>query len=205
MKQKLSLLMVPVVMLSICSCSRNFDNTLPMKKTEITVTYFDYEKVELKEDIFTEKYRYQLHNTLNIDLKSNKFYDKDTKKRMKKEPIVGDILEVYYKDDTHSKIDHILVDKTEINKCKWSWPYPNFPSTDLESDFIAVDGSSYRVDLQDTHPDLLKMIVDDTYAYGIGFYIVGDELVEEFYVSHRPGDVIEKKGDIKGCYFYNPR
>lgn len=92
-------LMFLIPIISLSSCARFFNNTLPCLNIRVNAKYSD------------DGYVYKVLSD-DIDIGGIKMYDYNTKKRVR-DMNFGDDLLVYYKDSTYRKIDHVFIDRAK--------------------------------------------------------------------------------------------
>lgn len=142
-----------------------------------------------------------LSNGLDIDLKTTTCYDKVDNSVVDRF-VIGDILEVYYTDQSYDVIDHIEVDKIKIDEFVL---YFNdvWPLTTVQYDLTSVIDSSIQYWVDNPDEDHLLYCIDEN-DKGINIPKKVNDGTRLF-VTHKEYKKPAEKDDIRAFYFNSPR
>lgn len=145
----------------------------------------------------------KITNGLDIDPAKIDCYDKsDTSNKIDKF-VVGDVLEVYYKDSSRKEIDHVYVDTVFTDAFRIEY-IPAFPKRDLNCNLIS-DELNLQFILESPKEDrLLYALKDENKAALIQKNV---QYGSDVYLAYRVtrDNRYQQESDIKAIYTYDPR
>lgn len=190
---KRNVVLMLLALLPLCGCKKNYDDTLPLKKSDVKAEYKPTEFDESKN--MYKSAEFDLTCDQDVDFKNAKFVSLQDKKTEVKDVLVGDILNIYYRDDTYTKIDHIYVEEVKIKECMYCY-IPEYP---METTCINIksDDRKINIDLPFSDPRIYAINEDKSCTN-----ILYSGQCAKVYATYVESD---DRDNIKALYTYLPR